>query len=96
MQVTIATNMAGRGTDIILGGNWKAKAAKLENPTPEQIEALKAEWEKNHEIVMQAGGLHIIGTERMNHAVLITSCVVVRDVKGTQGNLNSTFHLKTN
>ena len=42
--VTIATNMAGRGTDIILGGNWKAKAAKLENPTPEQIEALKAEW----------------------------------------------------
>lgn len=44
--VTIATNMAGRGTDIILGGNWKAKAAKLENPTPEQIEALKAEWEK--------------------------------------------------
>lgn len=62
--VTIATNMAGRGTDIILGGNWKAKAAKLDNPTPEQIEALKAEWEKNHEIVMQAGGLHIIGTER--------------------------------
>lgn len=38
--------MAGRGTDIILGGNWKAKAAKLDNPTPEQIEALKAEWEK--------------------------------------------------
>ena len=37
--VTIATNMAGRGTDIILWGNWKAKAAKLENPTPEQIEA---------------------------------------------------------
>ena len=62
--VTIATNMAGRGTDIILGGNWKAQAAKLENPTQEQIETLKAEWEKNHEIVMKAGGLHIIGTER--------------------------------
>ena len=62
--VTIATNMAGRGTDIILGGNWKAQAAKLENPTQEQIEALKAEWEKNHELVMKAGGLHIIGTER--------------------------------
>lgn len=44
--MTIATNMAGRGTDIILGGNWKAQAAKLENPTQEQIEALKAEWEK--------------------------------------------------
>ena len=62
--VTIATNMAGRGTDIILGGNWKAQVAKLDNPTPEQIEEIKAEWEKNHEIVMQAGGLHIIGTER--------------------------------
>ncbi|BFU60301.1 MULTISPECIES: preprotein translocase subunit SecA [Rodentibacter] len=62
--VTIATNMAGRGTDIILGGNWKAQAAKLENPTQQQIDALKAEWEKNHEIVMKAGGLHIIGTER--------------------------------
>ena len=62
--VTIATNMAGRGTDIILGGNWKAQVAKLDNPTPEQIEAIKAEWEKNHEHVMQAGGLHIIGTER--------------------------------
>ena len=62
--VTIATNMAGRGTDIILGGNWKAQAAKLDNPTQEQIDALKAEWEKNHEIVMKAGGLHIIGTER--------------------------------
>ena len=44
--VTIATNMAGRGTDIILGGNWKAKAAKLENPTPEQIEALKLSGRK--------------------------------------------------
>ena len=62
--VTIATNMAGRGTDIILGGNWKAQAAKLDNPTQEQIDALKTEWEKNHEIVMKAGGLHIIGTER--------------------------------
>ncbi|EGV06532.1 putative preprotein translocase, SecA subunit [Haemophilus pittmaniae HK 85] len=62
--VTIATNMAGRGTDIILGGNWKAQATKLESPTAAQIDALKAEWEKNHEIVKNAGGLHIIGTER--------------------------------
>ncbi|AOF53412.1 preprotein translocase subunit SecA [Rodentibacter caecimuris] len=62
--VTIATNMAGRGTDIILGGNWKAQAAKLDNPTQEQLDVLKAEWDKNHDIVMKAGGLHIIGTER--------------------------------
>ena len=62
--VTIATNMAGRGTDIVLGGNWKAKVAKLENPTEEQIEAIKAAWKERYETVMAAGGLHIIGTER--------------------------------
>lgn len=62
--VTIATNMAGRGTDIVLGGNWKAEVAKLENPTEQQIEQIKAEWQKHHDIVMAAGGLHIIGTER--------------------------------
>ncbi|WP_386691091.1 Protein translocase subunit SecA [Lonepinella sp. MS14434] len=62
--VTIATNMAGRGTDIVLGGNWKAEIDKLENPTPEQIEAIKSAWQQRHDIVMQAGGLHIIGTER--------------------------------
>ncbi|MFW2777808.1 preprotein translocase subunit SecA, partial [Acinetobacter baumannii] len=62
--VTIATNMAGRGTDIILGGNWKAKLAKLENPTPEDEARLKAQWEQDHEDVLQAGGLHIIGSER--------------------------------
>ena len=62
--VTIATNMAGRGTDIVLGGNWKAEVAKLENPTEEQIEAIKAAWKERYETVMAAGGLHIIGTER--------------------------------
>ena len=62
--VTIATNMAGRGTDIILGGNWKAKLAKLENPTAEDEAHLKAQWEQDHEDVLQAGGLHIIGSER--------------------------------
>lgn len=62
--VTIATNMAGRGTDIVLGGNWKAEVVKLENPTEEQIEAIKAEWKERYETVMAAGGLHIIGTER--------------------------------
>lgn len=62
--VTIATNMAGRGTDIVLGGNWQAEIAQLENPTSEQIAELKAAWQVRHDAVLAAGGLHIIGTER--------------------------------
>ena len=62
--VTIATNMAGRGTDIVLGGNWKAQLAKIQNPTQEQIDTLKAQWEKDNAAVLASGGLHIIGTER--------------------------------
>ncbi|ENZ3706198.1 TPA: preprotein translocase subunit SecA [Serratia marcescens] len=62
--VTIATNMAGRGTDIVLGGSWQAEVALLEAPTEEQIEAIKAAWKVRHDAVLAAGGLHIIGTER--------------------------------
>ncbi|WP_221436135.1 preprotein translocase subunit SecA [Aeromonas caviae] len=62
--VTIATNMAGRGTDIVLGGNWQAEIAQLENPSSEQIDELKAAWQVRHDEVLAAGGLHIIGTER--------------------------------
>ena len=62
--VTIATNMAGRGTDIVLGGSWQAEVAALENPTAEQIEKIKADWQVRHDAVLKAGGLHIIGTER--------------------------------
>ncbi|MEG0009521.1 MAG: preprotein translocase subunit SecA [Aeromonas sp.] len=62
--VTIATNMAGRGTDIVLGGNWQAEIAALENPTEEQVRAIKAAWQVRHDEVLAAGGLHIIGTER--------------------------------
>ena len=62
--VTIATNMAGRGTDIVLGGNWQAEVEKIENPTEAQIEKIKAEWKESHDAVLASGGLHIIGTER--------------------------------
>ncbi|WP_413725472.1 preprotein translocase subunit SecA [Sodalis sp. RH16] len=63
-QVTIATNMAGRGTDIVLGGSWQAEIAHLEEPTEEQIAAIKEAWQIRHDQVLKAGGLHIIGTER--------------------------------
>jgi len=62
--VTIATNMAGRGTDIILGGNWEADVANLKNPTDAQIAKIRVDWQKDHETVISAGGLHVIGTER--------------------------------
>ena len=62
--VTIATNMAGRGTDIVLGGSLSADLASLQDPTPEQIQQVKDEWQKRHDAVVAAGGLHIIGTER--------------------------------
>ncbi|MCG9789497.1 preprotein translocase subunit SecA [Vibrio barjaei] len=62
--VTIATNMAGRGTDIVLGGSWQAKVEQIAEPTQEQIDAIKAEWKVIHDQVLAAGGLHIIGTER--------------------------------
>ena len=62
--ITIATNMAGRGTDIILGGNWEAELKALVNPTKKEEKKIKSEWEKQHTAVLKAGGLHIIGTER--------------------------------
>ncbi|OBU66842.1 preprotein translocase subunit SecA [Stenotrophomonas maltophilia] len=63
--VTIATNMAGRGTDIVLGGSLEAEIHALgEDATDEQKAAVKADWQKRHEAVKAAGGLHIVGTER--------------------------------
>lgn len=63
--VTIATNMAGRGTDIVLGGNLERRLQKLgENPTPEAVEAEKQAWQVEHDAVLAAGGLYVIGSER--------------------------------
>jgi preprotein translocase subunit SecA len=62
--VTIATNMAGRGTDIMLGGSWQSEIVLLEDPTEDQIAAIKAAWRIRHDAVLASGGLHIIGTER--------------------------------
>ncbi|MBQ1837310.1 MAG: preprotein translocase subunit SecA, partial [Neisseriaceae bacterium] len=70
-MITVATNMAGRGTDIVLGGNITEQLKQIEqdetlteNEKQNKINQLKNEWERLHEQVIQAGGLHIIGTER--------------------------------
>ena len=63
--VTIATNMAGRGTDIVLGGSLDAELAALGEDVPQsEKERIKAEWQVRHDAVKAAGGLHIVGTER--------------------------------
>ena len=62
--VTIATNMAGRGTDIVLGGNLEAEKAAQEDHNAAALEALENDWEERHARVIEAGGLHIVGTER--------------------------------
>ena len=63
-SVTIATNMAGRGTDIILGGNWQSFIEDVDSVSPEEMQRLKSQWQVKHDQVVAAGGLHIIGSER--------------------------------
>ncbi len=62
--VTIATNMAGRGTDIVLGGSPRTQIDALENPDEAQLRQIREDWQRRHDQVLTAGGLHIIGTER--------------------------------
>ena len=62
--ITIATNMAGRGTDIVLGGNWEAEYEKLNQDDSTKREELRTKWEKLNSEVLASGGLHVIGTER--------------------------------
>jgi preprotein translocase subunit SecA len=62
--ITIATNMAGRGTDIVLGGSTQTQIDAIENPNEADLAGIKVDWQKRHEQVIAAGGLHIIGTER--------------------------------
>jgi len=62
--VTIATNMAGRGTDIVLGGNLSVELEAIGEASESACEAVRQEWQKRHDQVLEAGGLHILGTER--------------------------------
>ena len=89
--VTIATNMAGRGTDIVLGGNLGAIVAKLDNPSDEQVEKLKASWQEEHNKVLELGGLHIVATERHESRRIDNQ---LRGRSGRQGDAGSTrFYL---
>ena len=79
--------MAGRGTDIVLGGNLDVELAALQNPSEEEVEALKADWKVRHETVLNAGGLHIIGTERHESRRMVNQ---LRGLAGRQGDPGST------
>jgi preprotein translocase subunit SecA len=89
--VTIATNMAGRGTDIVLGGNLEVHLKEIDEDQHEKREALKANWDKLHDQVIAAGGLHIIGTERHESRRIYNQ---LRGRSGRQGDPGSTrFYL---
>ncbi len=62
--VTIATNMAGRGTDIVLGGSLDTELKEMADPTVAEVDKVKSDWQIRHQQVVKAGGLHVIGSER--------------------------------
>jgi preprotein translocase subunit SecA len=89
--VTIATNMAGRGTDIVLGGNLDAIIGKLKNPSDDNIAKAKDQWKIDHERVLSLGGLHIVATERHESRRIDNQ---LRGRSGRQGDEGSTrFYL---
>lgn len=89
--VTIATNMAGRGTDIVLGGNLDAELAKKPEATPAEIDEIRAKWNERHQLVLDAGGLHVIGSERHESRRIDNQ---LRGRSGRQGDPGSTrFYL---
>ena len=91
LAVTIATNMAGRGTDIVLGGSLDAELATLDKPGEDLIAKVKADWQQRHEQVLQSGGLHVVGTERHESRRVDNQ---LRGRSGRQGDPGSTrFYL---
>lgn len=89
--VTIATNMAGRGTDIVLGGNVGSEIAELIDPTEDQVKNLREQWREANAKVLAAGGLHVLGSER-NEARRIDN--QLRGRSGRQGDPGSSqFYL---
>ncbi|MCG8428532.1 MAG: preprotein translocase subunit SecA [Chromatiales bacterium] len=90
--VTIATNMAGRGTDIVLGGNPDMEIEALGiNPDSAEVEKIKSDWKERHQQVLEAGGLHVVGTERHESRRIDNQ---LRGRSGRQGDSGSTrFYL---
>lgn len=90
--VTIATNMAGRGTDIVLGGNWQSEVSKpCKLQKCEDVLNVKLDWNKRHKVVLKAGGLHVIGTERHESRRIDNQ---LRGRSGRQGDIGSSrFYL---
>jgi len=89
--ITIATNMAGRGTDIVLGGNLEVDLKEVPDDETARREQIKTEWQKLHKQVIVAGGLHIIGTERHESRRIDNQ---LRGRSGRQGDPGSTrFYL---
>lgn len=90
-SVTIATNMAGRGTDIVLGGNIELSLKALKDDETEKRDELQSQWKERHQAVLDAGGLHIIGTERHESRRIDNQ---LRGRSGRQGDVGSTrFYL---
>ncbi len=89
--VTIATNMAGRGTDIVLGGSLDAELAALPDADEHTVARIRKEWAQRHQQVLDAGGLHIVGTERHESRRVDNQ---LRGRSGRQGDPGSTrFYL---
>jgi preprotein translocase subunit SecA len=89
--VTIATNMAGRGTDIVLGGNPEMELKAAPDASEIEIEKIKKDWEKAHQLVLEANGLHVIGSERHESRRIDNQ---LRGRSGRQGDVGSTrFYL---
>ena len=89
--VTIATNMAGRGTDIVLGGNLDAELTKNPDASEQEINEIYSQWEQQHQKVLDAGGLHVIGSERHESRRIDNQ---LRGRSGRQGDPGSTrFYL---
>ena len=90
-SITIATNMAGRGTDIVLGGSLESELSKLDNASEEDKSQVQAAWQVRHDKVLESGGLHIIGTERHESRRIDNQ---LRGRSGRQGDPGSTrFYL---